>query len=163
MWLYGIWIWCWHWALCCHMVYGLSKDNSIKQKYFIAVTFDICSCTDQQSLTTFNSHPVYLKRINSEYVPFAFWKTPVFAEALVCLLGAKLLLHICEKKIGTRSTWTKLLARATLELAIEKIRFPRNFSGRGQNPQIQKEPVCVQISTHEEMLASPCVFSLEVY
>ena len=75
--------------------------------------------------------------------PFPFLKEhPVFSMlSLFCLLCAKLLFHICEKKVGIKSIWTKLLAKAMLELAIEKIRFPRNFSSSVQHPQTKK--VCV--------------------
>lgn len=65
--------------------------------------------------------------------------------SLFCLLWAKLLFHICEKKIGIKSIWTKLLAKAMLELAIEKIRFPRNSSSSVQYPQTKKVCVNTQI------------------
>lgn len=62
------------------------------------------------------------------------------------LLCAKLLFHICEKKIGIRSVWTQLLAEARLGPATEKIRFPRNSSRTVQYPQTKK--VCVEIYMH---------------
>lgn len=63
---------------------------------------------------------------------------------MVSLFGslcAKLLFHICEKKIGIESIWTKLLAKEMQELAIEKIRFPRNSSSSVQYPQTRKVSV----------------------
>lgn len=80
-------------------------------------------------------------------------------ESLFYLLRAKLLFHICEKKIGIKSIWTKLLAKAMLEPAIEKIRFPRNSSSGGQYPQSKNLCVCVvNIQAHIRSLISPCVF-----
>lgn len=81
-------------------------------------------------------------------------------ESLFYLLRAKLLFHICEKKIGIKSIWTKLLAKAMLEPAIEKIRFPRNSSSGGQYPQSKNLCVCVccKYTGAYSKLISPCVF-----
>lgn len=68
--------------------------------------------------------------------------------SLFCLLCAQLLFHICEKKIGIKSIWTQLLAKAMLELAIEKIRFPRNVSSTVQYPQTKKVCVCKYTHTY---------------
>lgn len=65
--------------------------------------------------------------------------------SLFCLLCAKLLFHICEKKIGIESIWTKLLAKTMQEPAIEKIRFLRNSSSSVQHPHAKKVCVCNQI------------------